>query len=199
MLSFLADYRTDPRAAQVDTSPIRRYIQQQLAEGELTRWWVSIRGRRHGDDRLGRENRWSSGGLPINRINRSALRLATGCIGSLIDPAIRSGTPGTADEEVGLSTAQIDMAKRSDEEYGTALRSQRDPAEGLLLIYPISPFSQPKDGQSTDRGPLLQDPRPSDTVAAIALAFPRSSGAATIEYIAGSVEQRRLVDAGVGM
>ncbi len=198
ILSFLDEYRTDPRAAQVDASPIRRYIQQQLADGELAHWWISIRGRRHGEDRLGREDRWSSGGLPIHRINRSALRLTQGCIGSLIDPAIRSGASGSADEEVGLSAEQIEAAKRSDEEYGTALRTQRDPAEGLLLIYPISPYSRPKDGTSTDRGPLMVEPRQTDTVAAIALVFPRSSGAATIEYIAGSVEQRRLGGIGAG-
>ncbi|MEM7629513.1 MAG: Z1 domain-containing protein [Planctomycetota bacterium] len=190
ILAFLERYRTDPRAEQADTSPIRQYIHRQNQEGELLRWWVSIRGRTSEKLSLGTESRWTVGNQAICRINRSALQMITGCIGSLINPATKDGEPGKGDEEVGLTRGQIEAAKQSDLSYGLALRRQRSPEEGLLLIYPISSSSAPS-ARSTDRVALTDPPRAGETVAGIALAFPQSESAASIEYIAGSVEQLR--------
>ena len=70
---------------------------------------------------------------------------------------------------------------------------QRDPKEGLLLIYPISAHSQPKttaQGTNGEPGkqPLFDDrSRHGATVIGIAASFPHSdSEAATGGYVVGS-------------
>jgi hypothetical protein len=75
---------------------------------------------------------------------------------------------------------------------GEALRSERDPSEGLLLFYPISRNSQPR-GETDKRDPLFPDPvQNGRTVIGIALVFPASRSDATLEYIEGSVNAARM-------
>ena len=55
------------------------------------------------------------------------------------------------------------------------------------MLYPISPYSVPKQGVKS-RIPLFEHPGDdTPTVLGIALVFPASENAATIEYIVGSV------------
>ena len=70
-----------------------------------------------------------------------------------------------------------------------ALREKRSAREGLLLLYPVSPFSRPV-GERSQRLPLLDNPdRDGCTVVGLAMVFPVSISPATIEYVVGSVGQ----------
>jgi hypothetical protein len=110
----------------------------------------------------------------------------------LVNPATAGGRPGAGDEEIGLTEIQIERARVNVrigmfDTLGKALRAERDRREGLLLLYPISRFSSPR-GNSEARVRLFENPeRDGCTVVGIALVFPASDSAATIEYIIGSV------------
>jgi hypothetical protein len=186
--AFLADYRTDPRATLIDGDLIRRYVSTQVRQGELVRWWVGVIGLTRANDTLGTEDLGIRGHGAVNMISRTAKRATPFSIGSLINPTTREGE---GDEQVGLTDAQIARARAraadEDIDLGDALRRERDRQEGLLLLYPISRYSQPRD-HATNRIPLFHDAeRDGCTVIGIALVFPASDSAATIEWVVGSV------------
>ena len=146
-----------------------------------------------------REDLGVAGVGPLPTIVRTRLRSAEDSIGSLVSPANR-GRPGAGDEEIGLSSEQLQQAaakmERAGLRYGEALRSVRSRDEALLLIYPISRFSRPTPQHEKNRRLLFDDPDRGQTVIGVALVFPESDSAATIEYLVGSVGA--LDQAGVG-
>jgi hypothetical protein len=196
---FLAQYMTDPRATRIDVGPIRQYLSAQVEQRELTRWWVAVISQRQAD--VGTEDLGIVGKKAVNTISRTRKKNAPFSIGSLVNPATLKGKAGEGDEEIGLSEAQIlrARAKAADEmardpdtgiELGDALREERSKEEGLLLVYPISKRSRPR-ADAKERLALFDDPdRDGCTVIGIALVFPTSSSAATIEWIVGSVGTR---------
>lgn len=195
VLAYLADYQTDPRNTFIDARMLREYIARQNAHEELLRWWVAvvsqISGGRLGDEDLGIE-----GHSAIHTISRAQLAHQPGSIGALVNPATAAGKPGSGDEEVGLTGNQQIHARtvvNGQFSLGQALRTERDPAEGLLLVYPISRHSKPRQG-STRRVPLFDNPdRDGRTVIGIAIVFPASESDATLEYIEGSVSRQRVL------
>ncbi len=186
--SFLERYCFDHRGIN-DMGAVRQYIQAQARQDELVEWRISIRGLRRRDNALGVERLLSVNGVDINRIARTRLRSTPHSIGSLVNPSI-IGEPGSGDEELGLSIEQIARARASVNDainFTDALRMQRNPSEGLLILYPISPFSKPRREEG-NRLPLFDNPeRDGCSVLGIAIVFPASQSAATIEYIVGSV------------
>jgi hypothetical protein len=191
--AFLARYRFDPRGSH-EMGAIRQYLQAQVQQDELVEWCVSIRGRGTVDAQLGTDGALHVGGSPINRIGRTRLRNTPYSIGSLVNPATLSGTPGSGDEEVGLTDEQRAAARaaawaqpENARSFPLELRRQRGARQALLLLYPISPNSRPRNDEG-NRLPLFDNPeRDVCTVMGIALSFPVSGSAATIEYVVGSV------------
>lgn len=187
--TFLSRYRFDPRSSH-EMGAIRQYLQAQVRQDQLIEWFVAMPGLSTKDDQLGTEPVLSVHGTAINRISRTRLRNKPYDIGTLVNPATLSGTPGSGDEEIGLSNDQLAAARTTVDEadsFPRALRRQRNPRHGLLLLYPISPNSQPRRGTQS-RLPLFDDPvRDGVTVVGLALVFPVSDSAATIEYVVGSV------------
>jgi hypothetical protein len=123
----------------------------------------------------------------FNAISRTRLRDDPESIGALTNPAQREGDIRRGDEEIGMTDDQIMRARQQlgEEEYETireALLAQRNPAEGLLIVYPISPYSQPRTN-SRKRLALFEDPSTAAPVIGLALGFPRSESAATVEYL----------------
>jgi Z1 domain len=180
--AFLAEYRTSP-TSRLDPMTVRGYIAEQVKEGELVSWRVSVRSRE--DDSVGAEDLKIKGRLSMNLITRSQEKLYPGSIKSLVNPASEKGR---GDEELGLDDKALQRAKQLiaenvDLAYGDALRAVRDPREGLLLLYPISRHSKP-EARSTDRVPLFNDPNQGCTVMGIALCFPKSDSSAHVEYMA---------------
>jgi hypothetical protein len=187
--AFLSSYRFDPRGSN-EMNAVRQYLQAQIRQEELIEWFVSLRGRATKDKRLGAEPGLAVQGTAPNRISRTRLRNPPFSIGSLVNPATVSGQPGSGDEEIGLSDVQLAAARAETQRTGNfpaALRRQRSPQQGLLLLYPISPYSQPRNEEG-NRLPLFDDPECDGcTVLGISVVFPVSGSAATIEYVVGSV------------
>lgn len=188
--SFLEKYRLYPRGIG-DMGAIRQYIKRQADQEELVRWTVAIRGlnKENLKDGLGTEPALSFGNIKINRIGR-ALKgsISPNETVTLITPAQASKDYYSGDEEIGLTHSQIDAARKMKENdtrlsYSHLLRKQRSKEEGLLLLYPVSPNSRP----SGKGRPLFEHPEGKPTVLGIAISFPASGSAATIEYIIGSV------------
>jgi hypothetical protein len=186
--AFLSRYRFAPRGSH-EMGAIRQYLQAQVRQEELIEWIVAMPGRSAPDTLLGTEPLFFVRGVPANRISRTRLRNKPYDIGSLVNPATLDAPPRSGDEEIGLTDEQLAAARASVERAGSfprALRQQRNPRQGLLLLYPISPASRPREGTHS-RLPLFDDPANVPTVVGIAIVFPASDSAATIEYVVGSV------------
>jgi len=88
-----------------------------------------------------------------------------------------------------MATAQ-DAARGQIGVYPLALRAQRSPQQGLLLLYPISRASSPRfEAEEGAQGgkQALFPPGKGVTVIGVAVSLPDStSDAATGEYVVGS-------------
>ena len=187
---FLDKYRLYPRGIN-SMDAIRQYIKRQVDQGELIRWTVGIMGleREKLKDGLGTEPLLSFNGININRIGR-ALKSPVSDYETvaMVNPVQVTKDYYSGDEEMGLSHSQIDAARKLKGEntrlsYSHLLREQRSKEEGLLLLYPVSPYSRP----SGKGRPIFEHPDGKPTVLGIAISFPASESAATIEYVVGSV------------
>jgi hypothetical protein len=187
---FLTEYSIDPRSTLMDASAIRQYLNQQIQQDELIRWKVAVISQAASEDF---EDFGITGSPEITTIFRTRKRNNPRSIGALINPATAGGRLGAGDEEIGLTEDQMRHARANAvagvyRTLGDALRAERDRREGLLLLYPISKLSSPRGAHSEKRIPLFEDvERDGCTVVGIAMAFPASDSAATIEYIVGSV------------
>jgi hypothetical protein len=191
---YLAVYRADPQSSFVDLEAVRTYISAQVRQNELTTWRVAIVSKQE-DNTLGDEDLSVVGLKRVNTLSRTRLKVTPHSIGALVNPSSIHGAVGGGDEEIGLTeenilTARAQVGEGEFERLGAALRAKRDKREGLLLIYPISKFSSPR-GRPGNRLPLFDDvSRDGVTVIGLALVFPASDSAATIEYVVGSVGER---------
>lgn len=192
---FLGTYCLHPDS-RYDMGAIRQYLTKQTSENrELTEWSVAIVELASPDPLLGVEPGLAVDGRAVNRIARTRLRDSTDSIGTLVNPAtLHNNADG--DEAIGLTAEQVQMAlektqARGDPRMlGRTLREQRSRRNGLLVLYPISPYSTPSR-RNKNRLPLYDSP--SDcvpTVLGIALVFPASESDATIEFVVGSVGHR---------
>jgi Z1 domain len=194
---FLSQYSVDPRSSFMDMTSIRQYIAEQVKQDELVSWTVAVIGQEART--LDTENLSIVRHPSVNTISRTRLKDRPHSVGVLTNPATINNPPGSGDEEIGLSDEQLLRARANATngrfgDLGTALRSERDRREGLLLVYPLSKQSRPRQN-STQRLPLFENPeRDGCTVVGIALVFPQSDSAATIEYIVGSVGDRGALE-----
>jgi hypothetical protein len=187
---FLSQYSVDPRSSFMDISSIRQYIAEQVQHDELISWTVAVVGQE--TTTLDSEDLGIIQHGPVNTIARTRLKDRPHSVGVLTNPATVNNPPQSGDEEIGLSDDQLQRARVNTNsgrfsDLGSALRSERDRREGLLLLYPISKLSRPRQN-SKKRLSLFDDAqRDGCTVIGLALVFPKSESAATIEYIIGSV------------
>jgi hypothetical protein len=138
-------FEVSPRVLSANPANIAEYIRAQLAKDELTRWTVAIAAGKSGEKLQVPE----AEELPLIQripITGQSRVQATECeVGVLVSPA---------HEALGLPVKEADAAFRDTEQEfrergkgtpkrasGQSLRSHRDPAEGLLLVYPIDPVA----------------------------------------------------------
>ena len=181
VLDFLGSYRLMPQTA-IDPRSVVDYIKAQMSNGELTRWTVlvsrAVRPPKETDGWVA--DLGISGEEATSLIARTRLAKDPTSLGVVTDPG---------DELVGLSAADVrqaeeDMLDARFRSRAEALRAQRPPEEGLLLIYPISVRSQPLTN-SKSRIPLFDKHLPeAPALVAYALSFPHSRSQATVEYVA---------------
>lgn len=193
--AFLSDYLTVQDRTSFDADVAASYVRRQLEQTppELTTWTVAIAARRELVERLGTVDLHVQDLPAVSAIERTRLKVDTSSIGVLTNPGRSTGPIRTGDEEIGLTDQQILQARhaKADGEYERirdALLAQRGQAHGLLVVYPISRLSIPRGHESDTRLPLFEKPADSGrTVIGLAIGFPPSDSAATIEYITGSV------------
>jgi len=181
IFDFLSQYEMDESATQVKSAPMLSYIRRQAALGELTEWVVATMGQTKEDVSLG-ESELSTTEISVNAIKRTRVK----------DTSTLKAITSLPDQEVGLSEAQLARAEAMGGRTGHNLRAVRDPKQGLLLIYPISRFSGHGGGRAEDekdstRVPIFEDPERGSDVIGIALVFPKSESAASVEYVTGAV------------
>ena len=183
IVSFLNSFYThheDP----IDPTSICEYIHRQVQQGELVRWRVLVCAAKSAKERLGTEDLHIVDFPAVPLLERSRK----------IDPPSSCGVITDKDDEThGLTDMQMQVAERqwaqrSHPTRAHAFRAQRDPAEGLLLVYPISRKSEPRrgtGGRRQRRQSLFDNPDEGVTVIGYAISFPNSESAATVRYVAG--------------
>jgi hypothetical protein len=184
ILSYLAAYRGDEQARSISIPLLQSYIERQTELGGLIRWVVAVKGRTSADPGLGVAE-WGVRCGDINMISRSRLKSDPDSLGVVTSPG---------DEATGFDDEQLKRAQQRQNEEGVGLnpaaRHVRDPAEGLLLIYPISRYSGQEVAAGSARRPLYDDPRDAlaRDVVGIAISFPRTENAESVRgYMVGSV------------
>jgi len=187
---FLGDYRTFSGSTRFVAHLVRDYIQTRAGRHELLHWTVAVRGLLTVDDKLGTENLGIGDGQPVACIRRSREAASDTSIGTLVNPISKGGR---GDEDIDLDDHQIQAARAAAAagqlSYPVALRRQRSPATGLLVIYPISRNSSPLTDEPDDKGkqPLFEDPgRDGATVIGVTASFPYSPTADERGYVVGS-------------
>ncbi|RSS90638.1 hypothetical protein EF919_24145 [Streptomyces sp. WAC02707] len=180
ILRFLESFRFGDQQS-LDVSAVTRYIQAQTAYNELVSWRVLVSSTRSSHGGIAAVDLGITGQPLVPMIHRSRLALDPTSLGVVTDPS---------DEMFGLSAEQISEAHRSYEDdtfsgLGDAFRAQRPAREGLLVLYPIDPTSQPGRNASNRRPLFADDASRPDCVVTYSISFPHSSSAAANTYLAG--------------
>lgn len=185
---FLRQFRTAQDAISFDADTAARYIKAQAEKyGELTHWTVAVRCGTSVDEELGSWDLGINDFGPVPAISRSRLKTDAGSIGVLTSP-VRRDDPAAGDEATDLTVEQLDSAALVVDSFPTvahAVRWQRPRTNGLLMVFPISPYSKPRVANSENRVRLFDNPDGRPLVVGIAISFPPSDTGATVEYVAG--------------
>jgi len=175
ILNFLSKFKTVPKATRVNATNIVRYIEDSLNDpegSELTTWNVGVVGRNMKEE-LGVESFGLD--IKIGRISRSLDKANTTSIGTLITPLTEDFTKG--DELLDFTDDMREEAlkyKKEGSTSGEAARSARDPQQGLLLVYPLSPFELRPNDAVPDKKSLGEALGFEDTIVGLAVVFPHS-------------------------
>jgi hypothetical protein len=190
VLEFLRGFEVSPRVLSANPDNIAEYITAQNAKDELVQWTIAVAAGKSATPLL------LPGGTEQPLVHRKTITesrvQATECeVGVLVSPA---------DEALGLPPQQERAAFRETEDEfrqrgkdkppkrasGEALRKHRNPAEGLLLVYPIDPAASGAEVE-----------KPDTPIVGYAVAFPRSATAKSVQYRVNQVfldELARAVD-----
>lgn len=170
--AFLAGFRASPRNVQAAPRFLIEYIDAQQAKGELVNWTVAlVAGKAPTTDVID-----GSTVRRVTRRNTSSTPYVSGQdyeVGVLVNPA---------DEAIGLTTDQFERAllrTRAEADggrtvkrpSGRALRRERSPQDGLLVLYRVDPGSG----------------RQEELVIGFAISFPQTDNAKKLRYKANSV------------
>ena len=185
---FLRQFRTAQDAISFDADTAAKYICVQAERyGELTNWTVAVRCGSSLDEKLGGWDLGIDGIQDVPAISRSRLKADNGSIGVLTNPA-RIDDLAAGDEATDLTMEQLNAAALAVREFptvGHAIRWHRPRTNGLLMIYPISPYSKAKAANVKNRVDLFEEPAGRPLIVGIAISFPPSDTGATVEYVAG--------------
>jgi Z1 domain-containing protein len=192
VLTFLGAYQVDEEVRNISLPLIVKYIERCLLAGELVRWIVAVRGRGTVEPRLGQTD-WGLPGGEVGQISRSRI-LDGNSLGVITDNTAGDEAAGFPPDQLKTLEEHLAAAQASDKPLSRnqCARQLRAPEEGLLLLYPISKRSNPREdapGGGTRR-PLFDNPDDPNAVdlVAIALSFPKSRQPQNVEaYLVGTV------------
>ena len=196
VLDFLRRFQVDRALNPLSPPLLSAYIERQMEQEELKSWTVAVCGREKADPRLGADGvAWGVSGGVIHPVSRTRLNSGNlNSLGIITDPK---------DELIGLTNEQIEQVRRLASERSLAenptSRYVRSPETGLLLLYPISRYSNINPNSRTRRR-LFDDPNDTNArdLIGLALSFPHSMNAATIfgqgtfDYVTGTVDWRAM-------
>ena len=166
----------------IDPRSLIDYIDEQVRQQELIRWRVLLACGRQPSPELS-EGAFDDLGVAdvpqVPLIGRTRLKNDPTSLGVITNPD---------DELHGLCEDQL---RRAEDNYvdgpfrtrGEAIRATRPAEEGLLIVYPISAYSQPRRNASA-RIPLYSEPRGKPILVGFAVSFPGSESPATVTYVA---------------
>lgn len=171
---FIERFRYSGDTRALDPVHLAAWLRRRARDGELVDWTVYVDGR--ADKALGTLD---IGGQSVGMVQRTRLR-GTDSIGALIDPK---------HEAIDLGNAERFRRGRSYD--SGAMRSARPPQQGLLLIYPISPASEP--AEPGNRRPLFREGqvRP-EAVIGFGLSLPNVRDDSATVYVVGEDWARSL-------
>ncbi len=172
---LMSSVRTHPNSFKAQSSLIMKYIQAQLAKGELIRWTVALLSSRDATESV------TIAGKSIGLITRAHIENANGkcSIRRLVSPRDEALDLTESERAAALARTREHWAenrgkyKRQEEPglpSGGWIRQERPPQRGLLLVYPL-------DTLGTNPGPLM----------GFAISFPSSDTAIAVEYMVNNV------------
>lgn len=188
VLDFLNGFDASPRVLSANPVTVAEYIRTQMEKGELIRWTVAVTGGAS-------TRRLPIEGTELPLVKRRTLtghsRIRdTECeVGVLVSPAHEAiGLPaGTVRRAFDLTAAEFRARGKGVEPKrasGESLRKLRDPAEGLLLVYPVDPVLSGVEVET-----------PEVPIVGYAICFPHSDRASKIRYRVNQVYLEQLTGA----
>jgi hypothetical protein len=175
IVSFLEGIETHEGARKAQGKLLARYVQSRVAQGELLNWTVALISNRMA------ATKYPVAGHEIGLISREDRRSDSDdryVIRRLVSPRDEALDLTPEQYRVALDRTQVAWKKdpgRSTRKEppeipsGPMIRQTRSAENGLLLLYPLDP-----------RSSRLMEPTP---IIGVAVSFPKSPHAATIEYV----------------
>lgn len=185
ILKFIENFRFGDQQ-NFDQLSVMRYIQAQNRLNELIAWRVLVSHPRTNRADTKGVDLGVEGHPEVAMMRRSRLSKDPTSLGVVTEPD---------DELFGLTDEQIDYARRLHDEgeftkLGDAFRSQRDPGEGLLVLYPIDPESGPGKNAVSRKNLFAEGAVLPECVMAYAISFPYTQSEAGVPYVVGEAAQR---------
>ncbi|GAA1251874.1 Z1 domain-containing protein [Pseudonocardia aurantiaca] len=161
VLEFLSTYSFHDRSSDGHSGRLAEYIRKRVRAGSLGRWSIGVVG--NSQDTADTKRCDLGSGIDVKMVRRSRL--------SYDDDVDFDGVAdiktltSRRDEALDLDASNASTMSRKEL---VTLRRQKRPTEGLLLLYPIEPESEPKNTKG--RVPLAAPTN--DVVMGVALVFP---------------------------
>jgi hypothetical protein len=173
VVDFLNRYVTSESATKFRSQTIADYIVRLNSEEELLSWTIAVQGRKQISETLGAFNLGIDADL-VGNIERNLDEGNDLSIGTLINPATRNKNSG--DELIGISEELIEAARKESEleenlSFPVALRSKRNRNQGLLTVYPISPYSEKSSTRSLG-SQVFEKKEDACTIIGLSIVFP---------------------------
>ena len=165
---------------------VAKYIEERVSAGELTDWTVVISQLQKPKQELQSVD-WGIG-KDIEQFSRTRLLKTANSLGVISDP--KDFSIDLSQEDVERAKQELDSVSCNKSQLFTIARS---PNKGLLLLYPISKYSQPSPSKKGSRGPLYDDPDDvfSKNLIGVAIPFPYSDNAEQKIYVSGTSSWQR--------
>ncbi|MER5469830.1 Z1 domain-containing protein [Streptomyces sp. NPDC002685] len=185
VVRFIERFRFSDQSA-FDVPSVTSYIQAQAQHNELVSWRVLVSSARSQQNEHRTVDLGVTGYPEVAMIQRSRLTKDPSSLGVVTEPE---------DELQGLTLAQIEEAHKLQEAgeftvLGDALRSQRSPREGLLVLYPIDPSSGIGKNAKNRRALFDEGAERPECVLAYAVSFPYSKSPNSFSYVVGTKARR---------
>lgn len=175
VVQLMSTVRTHPNSFKAQSNLIMKYIQAQLAKGELARWTVALLSRGDASGSVTIAHR------EIGLIERKLVENSNGkcSIQRLVSPRDETLDLDKAEKEAALLRTQEHWTQNRgkyrrqeppDLPSGAWIRKIRPPQRGLLLVYPLETLGK-------DPAPLI----------GFAVSFPSSETAVAVEYMVNNV------------